>query len=236
MRNYFTFNGQDSRNFGVYISGAGTFSAPQRAYNMIDVPGRNGALVGSERRLLNGTLTYPAFVYSNFKTNVAALRSFLLSQVGYQRLVDTYHPDEFRMAVYEGPFEPDVVPKNNAGRFDLTFNVKPQRFLLSGETVTTLTASGSITNPTDFPSQPLFRVYGNGILGIGSQSITIAGVVDDYIDIDCEMMDAYFGAANRNDKITLTDYNFPTLAPGANGISLGTGITKVEITPRWWAV
>jgi len=236
VRNYFTLNGTDSRDFGVYISGQGTFSAPQMAYNVIEVPGRNGALIGSEKRLLNLQLTYPAFIYSNFKQNIADFRNFLLSQVGYQRLQDSYHTTEFRMALYEGAFEPEVVPKNNAGRFEIVFNCKPQRFLVSGETVTTLTASGSITNPTEFDSQPLLRVYGNGILGIGSQSITIAGVTDPYIDIDCEMMDAFYGPASRNDKITLTDYNFPTLAPGTNNFALGSGITRVEITPRWWRV
>lgn len=236
MRNYFTLNGTDSRDFGVYLSGRGTFSAPQRAYNMIEVPGRNGALVGSEKRLLNAQLTYPAFIYSNFSQNIADFRAFLLSLEGYHTLTDSYHPGEFRKVVYEGPFEPEVVTKNNAGSFDIVFNCKPQRFLSSGETVTTLNASGSITNPTLFDSQPLLRVYGNGILGVGSQSITIAGVTDAYIDIDCEMMDAFYGTANRNDKITLSDYNFPVFAPGVNNISLGTGLTKVEITPRWWTV
>ena len=30
--------------------------------------------------------------------------------------------------------------------------------------------------------------------------------------------------------------DFPRLAAGSTGISLGTGITKVEITPRWFVV
>lgn len=237
MRNYFILDGQDSRDFGVYISGSGTFSAPQRAYNMIDVPGRNGALVGSEKRLLNLELTYPGFIYSNFKSNVADFRAFLLSLVGYKRLTDSYHPDEYRMVLFEGGFEPEVTAKNDAGSFDIVFNCKPQRFLLTGEQVTTLTANGTITNPTEFNAQPLLRVYGTGILGINSQSVTISSVVSDpYIDIDCEMMDAFYGASNRNEYITLTDYNFPVLVPGTNSIALGTGITKVEITPRWWTV
>ena len=235
MRNYFTLDGVDSRSFGVYISGQGTFSAPGREYNMIPVPGRNGDLVGYERRFENLELTYEAFIYHNFKQNVADFRNFLLSLFGYQDLVDSYHPNEIRKVLFEGPFDPDVTARNDAGRFDLKFNCKPQRFLASGNQVTTLTADGSITNPTRFASQPLLRVYGTGVLGIGSQSITITQA-DEYTDIDCEMMDAYKGTLSKNRYIQLTDFNFPVFEPGLNNISLGSGITRVEITPRWWQI
>ena len=60
MRNYFTLNGQDSRDFGVYISGQGAFSAPSRANQFIQIPGRNGDLIGYEKRLENMEVVYPA--------------------------------------------------------------------------------------------------------------------------------------------------------------------------------
>ena len=235
MRNYFTLDGVDSRDFGVYISGKGTFNASARDYNMIPVPGRNGDLVGPEKRFQNGTLVYPAFIYANFKQQIEAFRNFLLSLVGYHDLIDSYHPNEIRKVLFEGPFEADVEPKNDAGRFDIEFNCKPQRFLASGNQVTTLTADGSITNPTRFDARPLLRVYGTGTLGIGSQSVTITQA-DVYTDIDCEMMDAFKGTANKNPYVQLTNHNFPVFVPGVNNISLGAGITQVDITPRWWTV
>lgn len=235
MRNYFTLDGVDSRDFGVYISGQGTFSAPARSYALLSVPGRNGDLIGTEKRFENGELTYPAFIYANFKQNIADFRAFLNSLFGYHRLADSYHPNEYRMVFFQGEFDPDVTAKNDAASFDITFNAKPQRFLLSGEQVTTLTADGTITNPTRFNSQPLLRVYGAGNLGINGDTITISQA-DVYTDIDCEMMDAFKGTENRNQYITLTNYNFPVLVPGENGIALGAGITRVEITPRWWTV
>lgn len=133
MRNYFTFAGVDSRDFGVYISGQGTFSAPEKAYEFYAIPGRNGALIGNEKRLENIEVTYEAFIYSNFNENIAKFRSFLLSVDGYQRLQDTYHTDEFRMACYKGAFEPTVTSKNDAGSFQITFVCKPQRYLTAGE-------------------------------------------------------------------------------------------------------
>lgn len=235
MLNYFTFNGTDSRDFGVYISGQGTFNAPERAYSLMKVPGRDGALVGFDNRLENVELTYPAFICSNFSQNMEDFRSFLLSQVGYQKLVDSYHPNEYRMAIYPGAFEAEVTSLNDAGQFDITFVCKPQRFLNSGDNVTTLTASTSISNPTLFNAQPLMRVYGTGVLGIGSQSVTIS-TADSFTDIDCEMMDCYKGTASKNRYVSFSNYKFPVLSPGTNNITLGTGITKVEITPRWWVL
>jgi len=233
MRNYFTFDSTTSSSFGVWISGSGTFSAPARAYNLLTVPARNGALVGLDKRFENIEVTYPAFCYN--PANLASFRAFLLSHEGYFKLEDTYNSGEYRMAMYAGPFEPEMTSMLDAGSFDIVFNCKPQRYLNSGLTVQTFTADGTINNPTKFPSQPLLRVYGTGNLGIGSDTITITAA-DVYTDIDCEMMDAYKGTVSKNDYVVLSNYNFPVLESGNTGIALGTGITKVEITPRWWTI
>lgn len=235
MRQYLIIDGHDSRDYGVYISGQGTFGSPAREYELIDIPGRNGALIGQERRFETAAVTYPAFIVRNFKDNITAFRSLIASRNGYFRLEDTYHPDEYRLAIYRGGLEPDVLDNNKAGRFDVTFECKPQRFLKTGEDVVTLTATGTINNPTDFDARPLLRVYGAGVLGIGSQSITISAA-DVYTDIDCDIMEAYKGTTSRNAYITLSGNDFPTFAPGTNNISLGSGISRVEITPRWWRI
>lgn len=237
MRNYFTLDGVDSRSFGVYISGAGVFNAPARSVDYISVPGRDGDLIGMETRLENGVLTYKdSFIYTNFRAQMAAFRAFLLETNAYRRLVDTYNPDEYRMVSYAGGLS--VAPNSHlsAGKFDITFNAMPQRYLISGETPQTFTASGTITNPTRFAAKPLIRVYGNGVLGVGANSITIINNSGNYIDIDTASGLARRGAVNMNQSITLSGYDFPTLPAGATGISLASGITQVQITPRWWTV
>ena len=83
MRNYFTFDGVDSRSFGVYISGQGTFKAPARSYDAIEIPGRNGELLGIDSRLGNVELTYPAFIYSNFAENIAAFRATAITRTNF---------------------------------------------------------------------------------------------------------------------------------------------------------
>lgn len=237
MRNFLTFDGVDCRDFGVYISGQGTFSAPARAYEMQEIPGRNGALIGYDAHLQNTELTYQAFVYSNFRESIRGFRNFLLSRVGYKRLIDTYHPDEYRMACYVGPFEPDVLSDNKAGSFELMFTCKPQRYLLSGENVITMTATGAIFNPTLFDAQPLMRIYGSGTIDIGTGSfLSVDANPYPYIDIDFALMEAFSGDNNCNEYISLSDNDFPVIPPGSTTLTLSAGITKLEITPRWWQV
>lgn len=235
LNKYFTFGTIDSRSYGVYISGGGTYNAPPRSYNNIIIPGRDGDLLSENTRLQNVVLTYPAGVVKNTKTNLANFRSALLSVIGYAKLTDSYHSDEFRLAVFKGPLDVDMLKDLTAGEFEIEFECKPQRFLTSGETVTTITANSNITNPTLFPSKPLLRVYGYGVLKLGSQTVTITDYNKTYIDIDCEMMDCFNGANNLNSYVTFSGNDFPVLPSGTTGIEI-TGITKVEITPRWWRV
>lgn len=233
---YFVFAGVDSSNFGVWLSGEGTFNVPARRYTSIEVPGRNGNLTLNEDPVFEDVIhTYPAFIARTFQTNVKDLRNELARFSGKQRLTDSYHPGEYYRAEFVEALEVEVAPRAVAGRFEIRFRRDPRRFLVSGETAITLTASGSVTNPTKFKSMPLLRVYGNGTVRVGSNTITLADT-GTYTDIDCEMMEAYEGTASRNANVTFSQNDFPKLSPGANGITIGSGITKVEITPRWWII
>ena len=237
-RQHVTFAGTDLTAFGVYISGSGVYNAPERGYEEIIVPGKNGTLYGDEKRMGNVEVTYPAFMYADFANNARALRSFLLSKVGYQRLQDTYHPNEFRHAIFHGGTEFEMTSKLDAGQFDLTFDCKPQRFLLSGENTVTFTDTGTLTNPTLFNAQPMIRAYGVGSFTIAGTTVTVASVLlsSGYTDFDCELMDAYCGTSLRNHVVSITGTNdFPVLVPGENAISM-TGITKLEIIPRWFNI
>lgn len=240
MRNSFTYDTFDSKDFGVFISGDAVFNAPTKAYEMIQIPGRSGDLSISQKRMENIVLTYPAFIVEDFAENIQGLRNALLSREGYQRIEDTYHPDEYRIGIYQGGLDVSPVHYLEAGSFDVEFNCKPQRFLKSGEGAVTFTADGSITNPTLFDSKPLIMVNGLGTLGIGDTIITIGGSASVPVYIDCDIMEAYYlsGSAKipYNSFVTYSTNSFPVLKPGANGIDLGTGIASVAITPRWWRV
>lgn len=229
-----TFNGQDLRAFGLYISGEGTYNAPTRAVEEEIVPGRNGTLIIDGGRFENIEVTYPAFIADDFDENIASLRNFLLSTQGYARLSDSYHPDEFRLASFSDGITVKTSGRYNVqGQFDLAFNCKPQRFLTSGETEQSFTEDGSIINPTSMDAKPIIRIIGTGTVGVGDVQITFDGS-SAYVDLDCEIQDAFYGVENKNNSITLTPNRFPVLGAGATGITVGDGITEVIITPRWW--
>lgn len=235
MRNTFTFGGLTSSTYGVYISGSGTYDSPERDYTIESIPGRNGDLVLDNHRFLNIELKYPAFIYKDFKTNLESLRSALSSKIGYQKLSDTYHPGEYRLGYFTNGIT--VKPTKNlyAGEFDLVFNCKPQRFLDSADTKTTLTTNGSISNPTLFESKPLITVTGYGTLTIGTQAITIEDQFAS-VTIDSEIGDCYSGSDNANMYVAFGNNKLPVLAPGTNSITMTGAITKVEITPRWFVL
>jgi len=177
---------------------------------------------------------------SEFMANMRSLRNYLLANRGYRRLEDTYHPDEYRLARFTGKIETSAL-QLKAGEVDLTFDCKPQRFLKSGDFAITYTKSGSIFNPTFFTALPKLRVYGKGTLTIGDTIITILSTLPySYVDIDCEVQDAFYenGSTiiNCNPYISLVDGDFFKIDPEIIPITLGSGISKVEIIPRWWIV
>lgn len=372
---YFIFGNVKSSDYGVWISGGGTFNAPARRYKEYIVPGRNGVLTIDEGAYEDAEVTYPAFIARNFPANVEAFRNAIMAQNGYVRMTDSYHPNEYYLARYMAGLEVDTLPGGRGGSFELTFKRDPRRFLLSGEesiiyppgvehrknlipypfdsqsttrngvtftvgadgtikangTATTYTSFGltgyklqleqgevyvlsgcpkgggqnnysldidgsrglvadfvsdigegveftysgtmhcavfitlkkdatldnlvfkpmlrkasdpdgwdpvfdgskAIYNPTLFTSKPLIRVTGSGTVSIGDNTITIASGYT-YVDIDSEIQDCYCGIQNANSLVTFSNRKFPELQRGINGISLGTGVTSVQITPRWF--
>lgn len=232
MRDFLLFNGTPSTDFGVYVASANQLDAPKRSEEALTVPGRNGTLTYDNGCFEDVEVDYTFYVPGRVVDNVRDFRNFLLSQAGKKRIEDTLHPEEYREGKPTEGLSMESFDRVN-GTFTFGFTCSPQRFLKSGERTKTFTASGSIYNPTKMEARPLIRVYGSGELTIGDKLVTIASNNYDYIDIDCMIRDCYCKTANANSSVTVsTDY--PVLDPGENGIAIGTGITKVEIIPRWW--
>lgn len=245
--NSFTFDGNNSLDMGIYITGEAAFNAPERTVEMITVPGRNGAIAIDQGRFENIEVTYPAGCFadsqSDFADKIGTFRNILASRYTYKRLTDTYNPNEFRMGMYKAGLDAGPVGYGTAAEFDIIFDCKPQRWLVSGETAQTFNASGSITNPTLFDARPLLVVTGAGTLTLGSQTLTIAAgsaPTTQVIYIDCETQEAWeivgAGKLSRNDYIQNAGESFPVLSAGSNVVTLGAGISRVVITPRWWRI
>ncbi|MBQ9568127.1 MAG: hypothetical protein IJR31_08660 [Lachnospiraceae bacterium] len=229
---YLMFSGRSSEDFKAHISGSGTFISPTRDVESISVPGRNGDLHVDNGRFTNVSIIYPAFITEDFEKNYSAFKAFLCAQIGYKILADSYHPDHYRRAMFNGGISQEMATLNRAGSFELSFDCDPRLFLKSGDKVIRINAAGEIYNRTQFASKPVIRAYGTGTLTIGDVSIEIISA-DEYTDIDCELQEAYKGDVNCNSNIELENGVFPELMPGLNEITY-SGI--LDIIPKWWTV
>lgn len=165
-----TFGGVNSGDYEVYITGAGVYDAPVRDVEMVTIPGRDGQYAVDQGRYEQIEVTYPAAVAKksakDFADTLREFRNAIASQVGYQRLEDTYNPDEYRMAVMSAGIQ--VKPNfRRTGEFDITFSCLPQRYLKAGEEDISLTESGTIHNPYPHTARPLYKMYGTGEVRIG---------------------------------------------------------------------
>ena len=225
------FAGKNLDEFKTYVTNAGVYSTPAHSYESIPIPGRNGNITMENDRYENVEHSYPIVITEDFDKNFSALKSYLLSKRGYNRLADTFYSDEFYLANFA---RFDAIKQKfingTMGTCILVFDRKPQRFLKSGEDPVVLNSSGSILNPTSFNALPLIRVYGNGTLTIGDVSVVI-NTSQLYLDIDCELQEVLQSGGNLD--ITLTNGEFPKLKEGENTVTFGNGMSVI-ITPRWW--
>ena len=180
MRNSITFGGVNSADYGIYIGGEGVFNAPERDVEMVSIPGRNGSFALDKGRFENITVTYSAFNFepdlATFKANLDAFRNALCAQEGYQRLTDTFHTDEYRMATFISGLDIKPINYNTAAKFDIVFDCKPQRWLTSGETAQAVVDGETLTNPTRFPASPLIKCKGYGSISFGGDTLIVKQV------------------------------------------------------------
>ena len=233
MIDYFIYDGVDCRDFRVNVFEKNTFGGSAREYATQVIPGRSGEILIDQKRHSNTEHVYSCLIYENAEENLDSLREFLLSRSGYRRLEDTMHRQEFYQAYYAEEFNTTFDRRRSMCKFNLLFRRKPQRYLKEGEDAVEYTSNGKIYNPSRFPSQPLIRVYGTGSFGIAGTTITISANPT-HIDIDCEVMEAFTGTTSKNDKVSFSGNDFPTLHEGENGVTLSGNISKVIITPRWY--
>ena len=216
--NTFTFGGVTSSTYGIYVSGEALFNAPKRDAEIIQIPGRDGDFVLDKGSFENIEVTYRVFNQekdlTDFRTKLSNLRSALCSKTGYQRLTDTFHPDEYRMAAFIDGIEINPVKYNTASEFEIKFNCKPQRFLTSGETAVSVASGGKVTNPTLFDAKPQLQVWGSG-------DIDLSGNVINVNNVPIGQTLVYGGGTNFNFDIDLS-----ALETGDNFTVSGIKITR----------
>lgn len=234
MVNYFFFNNKSSLDFGVFISGESTWRKPNKRVEKFSVPGKDGTLSISDGTYENIEIPYNCSIIEDFTTNFDALSAFLMSTEGYKRFEDTYHPNYYRLARFDGAIEAEMTQLNRHGTFELLFDFDPRQFLIDGDTFNEISTGINIYNSYLFTAKPTIRAYGTGTITVGGISVVVNSA-SGYTDLDSELQEAYKGSTNCNGNITLTNGEYPVLKPGNNTITF-SGFTKVEIKTHFWTI
>lgn len=231
----FRYDGVDASAYGLVVYGGNVDEIAAKSIEAIEIPGRNGVLHLDNGRWMERTQTYMVYIPTlesiSYSGRLAWVRTTYGQRKGYLRLEDTFNPDEYSLATFTDAVAPESMAFRTMGIITLTFQCRPERFLKTGDVK--LTNPGTVVNPTGMPAKPLIRVYGTGAgtLLVGDQIIYIDSI-NEYVDLDSDLMDAFKGHTNCNGNIRLD--KFPVFEAGSTGVSVTGGLTSVEVTPRWW--
>jgi len=232
MPKTFTFNSKKSSDLGLIVEKATINKTPARPYDLQKIPGRAGMLIVNSNidELENVEITYTVGC-KDISANRDAIAECLFGAPLYAKLADSSDADCYRMAVCTSGQDWDEQILN-FGTAKLVFSCKPFRFLTSGDTKTTLTAAGQITNPTAYSALPYIKIYGSGniTLSIGGQAFPFLNI-GSYIECDSDLQMVYTGASGKSDRANFD--TFPELVPGDNTVSWTGTVSKVEIIPHW---
>lgn len=176
---------------------------------------------------------------------------------GYSVLYDTYEPDYFRMARFEGEIEGENAMSRLA-RSTIGFDCRPQRYMMDVMEGIELTpgVQKTIYNPTPFPAYPVIVMQADAELLTGySNTITVNGeelkfnysfeTLNDFepVVIDTELEGIYGDAGVVGYSFdTYLSGEYFTLQPGTNTIQVdyrNAGIftgAKPKVFPRWWVI
>lgn len=232
---FLMFRGHSSLEFSLLITEKGSYKGASRDISYTSVPGRSGDLITDNGRYKNIDIPYKFSLLNDSELSFAEIthkiKGWLLSEAGYFHLWDSYDSKYFRLASYsdEVNIEQEL---HDTGTLSLTFNCKPQKYSLEGENTVILTAAGSLYNTEFFPSAPYIKIVGSGTitLTVNNNSFTFTDI-NEYIEIDSEIMNAYKGIVAQNNK--MTGSGFPTFLPGNNTIAWTGNVERLEIIPRW---
>lgn len=239
MLGYFIADGISSLDYGIYLTDGKVYGTAKRVFKKIDIQGRNGSVYIDNERYEDVTFSYPCIITSDFADKYTEFIDALISKTSHFKLEDSFQPDIFYEAkVIDANTPKRVKGDGDKGSFILKMIRKPQKFQKSGLSAIDISSSGQyIFNKYNQTAKPLITIFGNGTLTINGVSVTVAGNTDEYLQLDCDICEAYKDSltVSKNDKITLTDGKYPELKSGSNQVTF-TGITNIKVVPRWWTI
>ena len=105
-RGLIVYGGEASADYGMVIAEAPTFEKATRKATVYNVPGRNGSIIFQQDAFNDVGRSYKVWLApdegEDLADKVSACSAWLISCTGYQRLEDSFEPDVYRLAYYNG--------------------------------------------------------------------------------------------------------------------------------------
>lgn len=221
---WFEFNGIRSEDYSIETELFPLMPVPVRNVTSIAIPGMDGSLTQSDDSYAE--MSYPIQVRATDDCPFELIQSWLK---GSGDLIISDEADK----KYKARFDSRSLNEDffSCFRATLNFFVKPFKYEAEPETIE-LTATGTIYNPGTRKSYPIITVYGAGDLTICDQTLTIEATGgEDYVIINSDIQECYYDTStSRNNKVT---GDFPEINPGECAITIGVGITQVDVQGNW---
>lgn len=235
--NTLEFDGIKSIDQDIYITGKSPYNTPERDVEFVEIAGRSGDYALDKGRWKNVEITYTAGAFGEdqdeFAAKVRQFRNQLTSRYGYHRLVDTYNPEEYRLAIFKNPIEVDTEGRKRAGEFDLVFNCQPQRYLMSGESEISVSSGEKLYNPTPYDAKPLLAVKGYGTIEFNGYTIELDdGFIGSVKVVDGEVWDPI--ESQSSSTIVNTYSNSIDYSEFSNSVNAGDDMTVSYAEINTW--
>lgn len=236
MNDWFKFNGIKCTEYGIHVSEHPPIAVPSERVSFTDVPGQSGSMTVVEGEQVYSDMTLTATCFISDTSRIAEIAAWLRGSgtVTFANRQGGYY---YGRVINQIDFEKVLRGKPNH-TFAVNFRVKPFFYSDTVSDISVTESGTSITNPGTVASAPLLKVTGTGeaTLMIGQNSLLFSSFPAP-IYVDCEAKIAYTGTGTASDPMLLaTQYvtgEWMRIEPGANFVSFTSGITSVEITPRW---
>lgn len=215
---------------------------PERSYEVIEVPGRDGDIVIDNGNFKNYRQSYSVFIDSNdpdeayYQRVTSKIAEWLLSNPGYQRLEDSYDPEFYRMAYYSGGSNFSNF-FNTYGRGTIEFTCAPRRYYKTGDEIRSLDNGNVLHSPSEFRADPIYIITASSSspsISVNGNSFTLTGVLPGSdITIDTQNHTAKY--ANGTNAMIYSGVFEHLQLPKESTISF-TGASALRIKPGWWTL
>lgn len=223
------YKGVTGRQNGVLITDRPAIPAPQEDVELIQVAGRDGALV-RDRYLNPVELTVPFNFRERPNKWAERMRKIRTWLQGSGELILSDDREYYRkvLSVQVSGEEREL---KRIGRFEATFNLDPHSYRIDGKEEYAITDRRILNNEYE-TSHPIWILTGSGSQTLTVNGNTVTVTVQGTTLIDTDRMITYTLAdmALRNTRLS-GDYEDLYLVPGVNTVSASGSGTKV--IPNW---